>query len=99
MFDLSRDIRPLTDLKGRTAKFVDQLKTTGQPLVPTINGRAELVVQDAESYQRLREQAERIAKIEAVREALATIRSGAGKPAKQVFDEIEAGLAEAKHRE
>lgn len=38
--------------KRDTAKIVRQLKKTGLPVVLTVNGRAELVVQDAESYRK-----------------------------------------------
>ena len=77
MLDLSRDIHPLTDFKRNTAEFLSQLKTTGQPVVLTINGKAELVVQDARSYQRLLELAERLETIEAVQEGLASMKCAA----------------------
>ena len=92
MLDLSRDIHPLTDFKRNTAEFLSQLKTTGQPVVLTINGKAELVVQDARSYQRLLELAERLETIEAVQEGLASMKRGEGRPADAVFDELEKEL-------
>ena len=52
---LTRDIHSLSTFKRDTAKLVRQLKKTGQPVVLTVNGKAELVVQDAESYQKLLE--------------------------------------------
>ena len=64
---LDRDIHPLTDFKRNTASFLRQLKESGHPLVLTINGKAELVVQDARSYQKLLDLAERLETIEAVR--------------------------------
>ena len=42
MLDISRDIHSLTDFKKKTSEFVDQLKQTGEPVVLTINGKAEL---------------------------------------------------------
>lgn len=92
MLDLSRDIHPLTDFKRNTPEFLAQLKQTGQPVVLTINGKAELIVQDARSYQRLLELAERLETIEAVREGLASMRRGEGRPADEVFEELEAEL-------
>ena len=53
MLDISRDIHSLTDFKKNTSEFINQLKQTGEPLVLTINGKAELVVQDAAAYQKL----------------------------------------------
>jgi prevent-host-death family protein len=90
--DLDRDIRPLTDFKRNTPEFLRRLKETGQPLVLTINGKAELVVQDARSYQRLLELAERLETIAAVKEGLTSIGLGEGRPMDQVFDELEKAL-------
>ena len=35
---------------GTTSELLDRLKKTGNPLVLTINGKAEVVVQVAEAY-------------------------------------------------
>src|SRR5207248_3020325 len=61
MLDRNRDINSLSDFKRNTAEFLRQLRETGQPVVLTINGEAELVVQDTTSYQKLVEIAERAA--------------------------------------
>jgi len=42
------------------------LKKTGQPVVLTVNGKAEIVVQDAESYQKLLEAKDRMEAIEGI---------------------------------
>ena len=90
--DLSRDIHPLTDFKRHTQEFLRQLKETGHPLVLTINGKAELVVQDARSYQRLLDLAERLETIQAVKEGLASADRGEGRSMDDAFDELEAQL-------
>jgi prevent-host-death family protein len=53
MLDLANDVRSLTDFKRNTIHLLDRFRRTGHPLVLTINGKAELVVQDAEAYQAL----------------------------------------------
>ena len=90
--DLSRDIHPLTDFKRHTPEFLRQLKESGSPLVLTVNGKAEIVVQDARSYQRLLDLAERLETIEAVREGLASIDRGEGRPMDDAFDDLEQKL-------
>ncbi|HEV3166826.1 MAG TPA: type II toxin-antitoxin system Phd/YefM family antitoxin [Isosphaeraceae bacterium] len=90
--DLSRDIHPLTDFKRNTTEFLTLLKKTGQPVVLTINGKAELVVQDARSCQRLLDLTERLETIQAVKEGLASADRGEGRPMGQVFDELEKQL-------
>ena len=51
MLNLTQDIHPLTDFKRNTTDFMSKMKESRRPLVLTVNGKAELVVQDAESYQ------------------------------------------------
>jgi prevent-host-death family protein len=87
--DLQREIHPLTDFKRNTSEFLCQLKATGRPLVLTINGKAEIVVQDAKSYQRLLDLAERLETIQAVKEALASMERGEGRSADDMFEELE----------
>lgn len=54
MLDLTtKDVHPLSDFKRRTPEFLRKLRAEGRPLLLTLNGRAEVVVLDADSYQRL----------------------------------------------
>ncbi len=85
MIDLHRDIQSLTDFKRRTAEFVTQMKRTRAPVVLTVNGRAELVVQDAESYQALLDRLDRADAIEGIRRGLEQMDSGEGEAAAEVF--------------
>ncbi len=88
MLDLNRDIHSLTNFKRDTTRFLQQLQETGQPIVLTINGKAELVVQDAKSYQKLLELAERLETLEGIRAGLEDMKAGRGRPAEEVFEEI-----------
>lgn len=74
--NLSRDIHSLTDFKKNTPAFLKQLKDTGAPVVLTINGKAELVVQDAASYQKLLDEAEQAKVIEGIRQGLEDVKAG-----------------------
>ena len=54
MLDLTtKDVHPLSDFKRRTPEFLRRLRAEGRPLLLTLNGRAEVVVLDAASYQKL----------------------------------------------
>ncbi len=66
MLDIKSDINSLSNFKRKTSEFLRQLKETGHPVVLTINGKAELVVQDTASYQKLIELAERAERMEAL---------------------------------
>ncbi|MGA7499715.1 MAG: type II toxin-antitoxin system Phd/YefM family antitoxin [Isosphaeraceae bacterium] len=96
--NLSQDVHSLTDFQRNTSEFLRQLKETGHPMVLTINGKAELVVQDATSYQRLFELAERLETIQAVKEGLASADRGEGRPMDDVFDALKKDLRRAKAR-
>src|SRR6266567_5847859 len=85
---LTRDIQSLSTFKRDTAKVVRQLKKTGQPVVLTVNGKAELVVQDAESYQKLLEAKDRIEAIEGIKRGLESMKRDPGKPAEKFFQEF-----------
>lgn len=88
MLDISEDIRSLTDFKRNTSEFVEQLKETGRPVVLTVNGKAELVVQDAESYQKLLEALDRTEAIEGIRRGIESMERGEGTPAKEALERI-----------
>jgi prevent-host-death family protein len=95
---LTRDIHSLSTFKRDTAKLVRQMKKTKAPVVLTVNGKAELVVQDAESYQQLLEAKERMEAIEGIKRGLQSMKSNGGKPAAKFFREFfaEKGIAEEK---
>jgi prevent-host-death family protein len=90
--NLSRDIHSLTDFKHKTPDFVQQLKETGDPIVLTINGKAALVVQDAESYQKLLDLADEAKVLAGIRRGLEEMRAEKGRPAEKVFEDIRRDL-------
>jgi prevent-host-death family protein len=71
-----QDIESLTAFKRNTTEYVKKIKKSGNPLVLTVNGKAEIIVQDAKSYQRMLELLDRAETIEAVREGLEAVRQG-----------------------
>ncbi|MGH9914021.1 MAG: type II toxin-antitoxin system Phd/YefM family antitoxin [Pyrinomonadaceae bacterium] len=85
---LERDIQSLSVFKRDTTKFVRQMRKTKEPIVLTVNGKATLVVQDAESYQKLLEAKDRIEAIEGIRRGLADMKAGRGTPSDKFFAEF-----------
>lgn len=76
MLNIKRDIHSLSDFKRKTPEFVKQLERTGKPVILTMNGRAKIVVQGAESYQQMLEVLDRAEAIEAIRKGLESIEHG-----------------------
>jgi len=87
--DITKNILSLTDFKRRSATLLKQLRKSREPMVLTVNGRAELVVQTAEDYQRLVDEMEKMRAIEGIRRGLESMRAGRGRPAEDVFDDME----------
>ena len=74
----------------RSGDFMKQLKNSKRPVVPTVKGKAEAIVQDADAYQRLLNIAARADVREAIRQGIDDVASGRTRPASDVFDEIRA---------
>jgi prevent-host-death family protein len=74
--DLSKDILSLTEFKRKTAECVEQMKESGRPMVLTVNGKAQLVVQDAESYQNILEMLDRAEAVAGIRRGLESVARG-----------------------
>jgi len=96
MLDLTSDIDSLSRFKRNTPEFIRRLKAEGRPVVLTVNGKAEVVVQDAASYQRLLEIAERAERMDALRASLEDMKEGRVSPADAMLAEMR-GILEAKN--
>jgi prevent-host-death family protein len=98
MLNIRRDIHSLTEFKKNTSEFINQLKQTGDPVVLTINGRAELVVQDATSYQKLIELAGQTAELKTTRKAVAEMNAGHGRPAAEMLADMQQLIKKKRSR-
>jgi prevent-host-death family protein len=87
MFHLE-DICSLSEFQRNAKEHIERLKETGRPEVLTVNGTAAVVVQDAQSYQKLMEIVERAQAVEGIRRGLQQAREGKTRPARKVLDEI-----------
>ena len=86
--DITQDIQPLTTFRNNSVEFMKQLKATQRPIILTVNGKPEAVVQDAAAYQRLLNIAAAADPREGIRQGLEDITNGRTRPAKEVFDEL-----------
>jgi prevent-host-death family protein len=86
MFDIKKDIQAMTTFRRNPAKFMKHLKKTKKPLVLTVNGKAEAVVQDAEAYQRLLDIAAQADAPEGIRQGMADLKKGRARPARKALE-------------
>jgi prevent-host-death family protein len=82
------NIHSLTDFQRNAKTFVVQAKETKEPLVLTVNGRAELVVQDAQAYQALLDRLEQAETIAGILKSMEEFGRGEGTPLKQAFAQL-----------
>lgn len=85
---LARDIMSLSTFKRDSNKVMRQMKKTKEPIVLTVNGKAAVVVQDAESYQSLLDLKERSEIIAVLRQRLSSLDSKKGRTADEFFTEF-----------
>jgi PHD/YefM family antitoxin component YafN of YafNO toxin-antitoxin module len=78
------DIRSLTDFQRNTKAHLKRLKTTGRPEVLTVNGKAELIIQNAAAYE------ETLDAIRGIQRGLDEKAAGKGQPARVVLNRIRA---------
>jgi PHD/YefM family antitoxin component YafN of YafNO toxin-antitoxin module len=86
------DITSLTEFQRNAKAHVRRLKRTGRPEVLTINGKPEVIVQDATSYQKLVDAAELAETLPALRTSLKEADRGEGIPAATVLAQLRAKL-------
>ncbi len=83
-----QNVDTLTHFKANTSEVLERLKTTGAPMVLTVDGEAEVIVQDAGSYQKMLEVLDRAQAIEGIRRGLDSMARGEGRPAEEAFEGI-----------
>ena len=88
MINLSQDIHSLSDFKRRTSEFLGRMKKSGHPVVLTVNGKAQLVVQDVVGYQQLLELAERAEMLEFLQKSREDIEAGRTVSAREALEAL-----------
>jgi prevent-host-death family protein len=77
MIDL-KEVRSVTEFQRNIKEYVGRLKKKKTPLVLTVNGRAELVVQDAASYQEMLDRLEYAETLAAISRGMDQAKRGEG---------------------
>ena len=94
-----KDIHPLTSFLRDHKTHIEHLAKTGRPEVLTVNGKAAVVVQDVESYQRLVELADMAESAMIVKRRVEEVQRGAKSvPAEDVLAEMRKQLGIKKKR-
>ncbi|MEO0443642.1 MAG: type II toxin-antitoxin system Phd/YefM family antitoxin [Pseudomonadota bacterium] len=87
----TNDIHSLTDFQRNAKDYVRRLADTKRPEVLTVNGKAQVVIQDARAYE---EMVELLNSIKQISKAAADADAGRSKPLDQAFTDIKQRLLE-----
>ena len=91
MIDLTQ-IHSVSDFIRNAKAHIERLKKTGRPEVLTVNGTAEVVVQDAASYQELLDRLELAESNAAIRESVEQATKGETRDALAAIEELRAKI-------
>jgi prevent-host-death family protein len=86
--DTTPDVQPLTAFRDNPAAVIERLKSTRRPITLTVDGKPEVVVQEAAAYQRLLNLAAEADEDRAIQRGLEDMHAGRTRPLDEVFDEM-----------
>ncbi len=86
---LTRDIQSLSVFKRDSAKFIKQIKKTGEPVVLTVNGKAVAVLCDPDGYEQFARQKDYHDTLASIRRGLADARAGRVTESEEFFRSFE----------
>ena len=85
VFKPSVDVRPVTEFRSNTSSIIEQVQSTGRPVVLTQHGRSAVVLLDIHSYEHLIEEIELL---RAIRVSEEELDAGAGLPHEEVVSRL-----------
>ena len=77
------NIHSLSDFQRNTRDHIRKLKKSGDPVVLTVNGEAEVVVQSAGAYQKLIDNLELLESLQGINRGLEQVKRGQVKPMRE----------------
>jgi PHD/YefM family antitoxin component YafN of YafNO toxin-antitoxin module len=82
------NIYSFTEFQRNAKAFVAQIKGSKDPLVLTVNGKAEVIVQDAQAYQDLLDRLDRAETIAGIVKSMEEFEQGKGIPAREALEQL-----------
>lgn len=76
----TKQVRSVREFQQRIDDYIGQLKQDGAAIVLTVDGRAEVIVQDVESYQRMLDRLEMAEAVAGIRRGMEQFERGEGIP-------------------
>jgi prevent-host-death family protein len=82
------NIYPLSEFQRAAKAFLEKLRGTKEPIILTVNGKASVVVQDAQSYQELLDRLELLEAIAGIHKSIEEFELGKGIPLDRAFGQL-----------
>jgi PHD/YefM family antitoxin component YafN of YafNO toxin-antitoxin module len=82
------DTYALSDFQRNTREHIERLKESGRPTVLTVDGKAELVVQDVAAYDALLDAVDQAEAIIGIQRGLRSFERGEGIPLEKALQQI-----------
>lgn len=83
--NLSKDIKPVSEFRANAAELIEQVKTSGRPLVLTQRGQSTAVLLDVAEYEGMVEEIELLRDVQA---AVKQIDAGKGLTSREAKAEL-----------
>jgi PHD/YefM family antitoxin component YafN of YafNO toxin-antitoxin module len=88
MLDIQNGIRSLTEFKQNSTNILSYIKETHNPTVLTVNGKAEAVLLDPETYQNMVKKISLLNDSKNIQMSLIEMENDDGIPAEEIFKKL-----------
>ena len=85
---MTNTTQSLIEFKQNPALYVEELKKSKTPLVLTVDGKAEIVMLDADAYQEILDKIEYAESVRDIKEGIESFEKGEGRTADEAFAEL-----------
>lgn len=86
----SRDVQPVTEFRANAAQFIEQVRTTGEPLILTQHGQSAAVLIDVAGYEAMLDELELLRDVQVAERQVA---NGKGRSQSAVAKSLRSRLA------
>lgn len=83
------DVQSLTEFQRNARAQIKDMKATGNPIILTVNGKAEVVVQDFDAHRTMLRAMQEAEDLQRLRRRIDSANAGNCRDFEEVFDELE----------
>lgn len=94
MLDIANGIRSLSEFKQNSTEILNYIKKTHNATILTINGRAEAVLLDPQSYQKMIDKIAALESANKIKSSLEEMENSQGISAKKAFKKLRQKITE-----